>query len=106
MKITLKKKDKQEKSSGKREFAEANQCRGEDPLSTETQVNMRAVRGVRGRELDLSRAALVREWRVHDLSEEAGQTRRERHPMLHASDRRRRCLLAQAQNHASRSHAF
>lgn len=67
---------------------------------------MRAVRGVRGRELDLSRAALVREWRVHDLSEETGQTRRERHPMLHASDRRRRCVLAQAQNHASRSHAF
>jgi hypothetical protein len=67
---------------------------------------MRAVRGVRGRELDLSRAALVREGRVHEPSEEGRQTQRERDPILHASDRRWRSLLAQAQHHASRSHAF
>ena len=67
---------------------------------------MRAVRGVRGRELDLPGAALVRERRVHELSEKDRQAKRERYPILHASDRRWRSLLAQAQYHASRSHAF
>lgn len=67
---------------------------------------MRAVRRVRGPALDLSSVAFVREGRVHDLSEEGRPTQRERHPILHESDRRWTLVPSQAQHHSSRSHAF